>query len=610
MIRRLSFIALVFLAAGCSGGGGGSASLPAGSVNAPVTGGASGGTANAQVQILIPAPTTVASSRRAQYISSSTQSLVFAPATGNPIVVPLTPTSPGCSAGTNGTTCTVNVPLPVGANQQFLVSTFASTDGSGTALSVTKVTQSIVAGQVNPIALTLFGVPKTVTLTAQTAAIPSVAATSIPVTVTVKDASGSTIVGNSSFSDANGNAVTITLADSDTTGATKITPATLTAPGSASVAYDNYFQPTTAAITAGGTGLTNSIATLTFAQKAIAYTYSNTDTVQSMFSARASAQSLGGALKDRRRAAVAITPHQPLTLAALVPATSGSAPYQLGTNVTSQTTNYYTMIPYYVPFGMATAPSGHLYFTQGGTSYGMYDAGTTPTLPASTAVIAGTASQVLGPIALGPGGKTYAAIPGGFEQIDPTTGLALGSPVMLPSQFKPNLISHAIAVGPDGTVYLEAFEVSSNNDDVVEFSPSGGSFTFARSFWTGNSHFSGDAIFGLAVDLNNKVYVSCDNYGTIDVVPAASSGNVLPAMVYTNYNNQDDGLNVIVDRAGNIIWAAWNETLVFAPNTGGVPPPNTDPTTVWYPADSTPLQTITGIGGNAVFGTLTFGPGS
>jgi hypothetical protein len=143
---------------------------------------------------------------------------------------------------------------------------------------------------------------------------------------------------------------------------------------------------------------------------------------------------------------------------------------------------------------MATAATSHLYFTEGISTFGIYDAGTTPTLPAASAGINPVSPQTIGPIALAPGGKMYAAIPGGFEQIDPTTGLAIGNATMLPSQFLGAQISNGIAVGPDGTVYLEAFEVSTNNDDVVAFTQMAGSFTFARSFWTGNSHFSSDAI--------------------------------------------------------------------------------------------------------------------
>jgi hypothetical protein len=83
-------------------------------------------------------------------------------------------------------------------------------------------------------------------------------------------------------------------------------------------------------------------------------------------------------------------------------------------------------------------------------------------------------------------------------------------------------------------VYFEAFVRSTNNDDVVAFTSVNGTFSFARSFWTGNSHISSDVIYRRAVDKDNNVYISCDSYGTIDVVAASSSSSVLPSMMYTN----------------------------------------------------------------------------
>ncbi len=606
MIRRLSFAALALLVAGCSSGGGASPSLPAAASSAPIKGNAAvTGTANAQVQITIPAAPAATALRRAAYVSPATQSLSFQLATGQPIVVALTAGTPGCATTANGVVCTANVPLPVGANQQFIVNTYASANGSGTSLSATKVTASVVSGQANSIALTLGGVPKTVTLVAQTTPISTVASTTIPVTVTVKDASGNTIIGSTPFSDANGNAVTIVLADSDTTGATQLTPSTLTAPGSASVAYDSYFQPTTVTLTATGSGVATTTTTLTFAPKTIAFMYDYTDTLQAQFMARATAT----AKTTRRHAQVAIS-SVPETLASLLPTGSAATPYALGTNITTQAAQYKRSFNFN-PLGSATAPSGHLYFTQEATQWGIFDAGVAPTLPLGSAVIAGSANQVLGTLALGPGGKMYAGIAGGFEQINPATGAAIGSPVLVPSQFIAGYYPNAIAVGADGTVYIEAFEnTGTMSDDVLAFTPSANGFTFARSFWTGNCHHPDDAIYGLAVDRNNVVYVSTDANGTIDLVPAASSGNVLPSMTYSTYGTYYDGLNLVIDRNGNIIETAYSAMVVYAANTGSVPPGNTDPTQPYLPAVTPVLQTFSGVGGNAEFGNVAFGPGS
>jgi hypothetical protein len=605
MIRRLAFGATLLLAAGCGGG----SSIPTSNTTVTAPGAPqSTGTAPATLTIVIPnAPTTSALQRQPQYVSPATQSLSFAPATGSPIVVPLGTGTPGCVTGNSGTTCSVNVALPIGASQVFVVSTYASANGTGTPLSTTKTTQSIVTGQPNPINLTLGGVPASVVLGAPASPVPAVAATSIPVTVTVKDASGNTIVGNTPFSNASGTAVTISLSDADASGATKISPATLTAPGSATVAYDNYYQPTSALITASATGVTNATATITFAAKPLAYTFTGTDTLQLMAFTRSNAP----AAKGRRSAQTIVT--SPLTLAALLPTGNASHPYALGTNLTPQASGYAYMG--FSSFGMATAPSGHLYFTERGTQYGVFDAGTTPTLPAPSTVIGGSGTQTIGPIALGPGGIVWAGVrvgsSEGIAQINPVTGTIVGSLIPLPSQFTQTHIPQAIAVGPDGSVYIDAFDSTNGNDcEVAVFTGTGTSLSYAREFWTGNMHFSSDAIYGIAVDIHNTVYVSVDNYGTLDVVPGSSSGNVLPSMVYSNYNNYDDGLNLVVDAAGNIIWTIDEGILVIAPNTGAVPPGGTNPANPFVPGtDSTVLQTVSGTGGNAEFGNITEGPG-
>jgi hypothetical protein len=611
MIRRSLIVAVTLLAAAGCGGGGGSVPKP----SAPVTQQQQtpAQTAPASLTILIPNASSSSSSvRRTKYISPSTQSLSFTPANATAIVVPLTPTSAGCTTGANGLTCTINVPLPIGTNEPFLVSTFASTNGTGAALSVATVTQTIQAGQANPIALTLGGVPVSFAVTAPTIAVPTVAATSLPVTVTAKDASGNTIVGAGTYSDSSGNPITVTLTNSDPSGATTLAPTKFTGPGSATLTYDNYFQPVSATISGAAPNFTIASAVVAFAAKPIAYTFSNTDTVQLMFSARST-----GSKADKGRRHAQSNSNTPLTLAALLPAGSTSAPYNLGTHVTTQAAGYdYMGFPGYSamgPYGMASGPDGHLYFTENGTSYGIFDAGTTPTLPAPGSVIAGSATQVIGPIALAPHGIVYAAVVGGVQQINPATGALVGSPVLLPNTFQTNRISNAIAVGPDGSVYIDAIETGGAKFwDVAAFTQTTAGLTYSHSFWCGNFRQStNDGIFGLAVDSRSNVYASEDYFGTISVVPGSSTGNVLPSLVYSNDNNTDDGGNVIVDRIGNIIWAAYSDMYVYAPSSGSVPPGGTNPANPYYPGtDTTPLQTISGGGGSAVFFSLTFGPGS
>ena len=157
----------------------------------------------------------------------------------------------------------------------------------------------------------------------------------------------------------------------------------------------------------------------------------------------------------------------------------------------------------------------------------------------------------------------------------------------------------------------EPRDAGNTGDEVLAYTPSGGGFVFARAFWTANVHTvpTNDAIYGLAVDSTNHVYLSEDWNGTIDVVQASSSGNVLPLMVYSNDNVIDDGAQVVVDRAGNILWATYRTISIYLPNSGSVPPPGTNPANAWFPGtDTAAAQTVTGSGGP--FYALTFGPGS
>ena len=468
--------------------------------------------------------------------------------------------------------------------------------------------------------------PATATLSAPTTAIPTVAATSIPVTVTVKDASGATIVGSALFANAAGAATPITLSDTDTSGGTTISPATLSAPGSATVAYDNFFHTTTAALKASLGSSTLATATLTFAAKPIIFAYAfgvfnPGDPIVFGNNTGIESSSRSKGITGRRRAqTIPLVTTGVETLGNLLPTGSPTTPYRLGTNSSSSSAGFAQLndeivdfgaccAPSTSSFGIATAANGHAYITEYFNQPGIFDAGTTPAWPAGSSIIAAT----LGAITLGPGGKMYAAVPGRFEQINPATGAVIGAKVPVPGTFNTTNVPNAITVGKDGTVYVEAYETSSGLDDVLVFTSTASGFTFSHSFSTANTHVSSDGIFGLAVDASNNVYISCDCGGYLDIVPASSQGEVLPARVISNFHNVDDGANVLIDRTGNIIWAAWRTVSIYAPTAGSVPPPGTDPATPWAPAiDTVALQTLSDNVSpyNDAFMLLSFGPGS
>jgi hypothetical protein len=121
-----------------------------------------------------------------QYISPSTLSATISVNSGTPAVA-------NCTGGS----CTTTVLAPIGSDT-FAVSLYDAANGTGNVLSQGSATQTIVSGVANSVSVTFNGVPKTVTITTSGSAFTSVpvpSATTIPLTVTAKDAGGNTIIG-------------------------------------------------------------------------------------------------------------------------------------------------------------------------------------------------------------------------------------------------------------------------------------------------------------------------------------------------------------------------------------------------------------------------------
>jgi len=228
IVYALVASAAVFV--GCSGGGGSGSSVPTTGGNVPSQTQATG---RATFSLTIPAATSAsASNRNPQYISSNTQSMSVAVGTGTatpgaPVVSNLTPGSPGCTAGAaGGTTCTVTIAAPIGSDT-FVVTLYSGTNGSGSILSTGTIAGTVAAATANTFPLTLGGTVAaiTVSVTNGNNVIPGGYATTLPVVVTAKDASGATIIGPGNYSNP------ITLANADTSGITALSTTTVTSPG-------------------------------------------------------------------------------------------------------------------------------------------------------------------------------------------------------------------------------------------------------------------------------------------------------------------------------------------------------------------------------------------
>jgi mucin-19 len=206
-----TLVAGLALLSACGGGGGGSIVPSSGS---GTSGSKSGAAPEEHIgfSFLVPKSATTAIKafkRVPQYISSGTASItiIAVPASGSP--VPTQVTLPAGLTGTNsagtatcttvsgGSQCTVDVNAPGGTD------TFQATfyDSSGAALSTGMVTgQAISATGSNPVTITFNGIPATITVSlVNPTPLPMATATTIPIAISVQDASGATILSPGNY---------------------------------------------------------------------------------------------------------------------------------------------------------------------------------------------------------------------------------------------------------------------------------------------------------------------------------------------------------------------------------------------------------------------------
>jgi hypothetical protein len=281
MKRTIVLVTMTSLLGACGGGGG--SVMPAQNASSRP-----GGTASATMTVIVPHATTSSAARRPQYVSTATQSIAVTPSGGVRQVFALTPSSPNCVVVNNGgsnLSCTLKISAPVAQNESLGISTYASTDGTGAALSNATIVANIVSGQNNPLAATLNGIVASLSVAIAPATTTAGTSATVPVTVNALDAAGRTIIGPGGYSDASGNAISITLTTSDA-AKTTLSSGTVSAPGTAvNLAYNGsptkslyvsqtgsgglvqVFGPSatyeTVTVTAAASGAANAVASLT-----------------------------------------------------------------------------------------------------------------------------------------------------------------------------------------------------------------------------------------------------------------------------------------------------------------------------------------------------------
>jgi streptogramin lyase len=198
--RRIASTALVLAAsavlAACSSGSHAAAVTPPALKTTPV-----------QLSIVIPLPRSGASNaRRPAFVSPGTVSggIAIGPVTTNVTqAFDLSASSGNCSSSSAARTCTVTVNLPIGSDQIALVTydgPLASGKPTGHQLATATVTQTIVEGKLNTVTISLLGIPASATIVPQTTTITALGTpVTVPLTVSVYDASGNQITGTDPF---------------------------------------------------------------------------------------------------------------------------------------------------------------------------------------------------------------------------------------------------------------------------------------------------------------------------------------------------------------------------------------------------------------------------
>jgi hypothetical protein len=189
--------------------------------------------------------------RRAQYVSASTQSMSIAVGGATAVV--------NCSS-----TCEGSIDAPVG-DDTFTIKLFDAQNATGNLLATGATTQTIVADLANAVHVTLGGVAAALRLTLHPASIVPGSAGSAAVTVDALDADGNVIIGPGSYVDAAGNPIAIALSDSDTSGTSTLSKTSVSEPTSGIALNYTAALAIPPTITASASGFTDVAATLSLA---------------------------------------------------------------------------------------------------------------------------------------------------------------------------------------------------------------------------------------------------------------------------------------------------------------------------------------------------------
>jgi hypothetical protein len=560
--------------AGCAGSGGQSGAVPS------LTS-ASSGRGSASIQITIPSGSAKNSLlRQPAYISASTTQLLLdirsggSSIAGYPQTIGLTPSSPGCTAGSGSTVCTINANnLVVGS----YVANLTLMDASSNPLSAAQgIAITIVAGPAVPVDVVLSGVPHSFTVTpvvplfapgSQATSYQLVGAGKESFVVNALDIDGNVIIGPG--------APTLTATQTGGSLAVTVTAPTVAAPNMLIVAPPTAYGSGSATVTVTATypGATNAC-TQTGAVCTAAISFGMQELLVVMYQ--------GGAVSLYADAAGTMTLLKTLSLSSglsalaidangnmFVANSSAGTVSEYAPPYTAATT-VITMPAFVYPQALTTDSSGDVYVGAYNSFVYEFTPGSSMTTSTPSRTLNYTVSTVTNPNSLctDPSGNLFVSNnqgTGGNLDEFASTGTAATHSVADGSDFAENVACDGL-----GNVYIARYSALYGILEVHKYTPGlvsagvlSGTSTDPWSVW---------------VDGANNAYVANGGGAAYDVLKFAA-GSTSIALTLTSYGSEskyvaaDGGGNVFVgDASGGIVYEYASGATTSGsnlPSTGG-----------------------------------------
>jgi sugar lactone lactonase YvrE len=455
------------------------------------------------------------------------------------------------------TVWTGQIAAPLGSDT-FTITLYDAQNAAGNLLSTGSLTQTIAQSVANAVNVTLNGVVAALAVVLNPTGVQTGLATSVAVTVNALDADGNTIVGPGSYVTAGGSPLgTITLSDSDTSGATLLSAFTLAAPASGiTLAYNGaaIANPTIGA-SATGVARGSNVLTLNVATSTV-YVANETNNTITEYASNANGNiaptvTIGGSLTSLNSPrAVAVDANGKIYVAN----TAGNSVTEYAANATGNQAPLATIVGPNTnldgPQGIAVDKNGLIYVANTySISLTVYAANTSGNM-SPIATISGSNTDLAGLIgvAVDANGIIYATNGTNVVNQAVITFAANSNFNALPTAIisGTNTILSApigLALEPNGNI---AVANADNNSVTVYGANPSGNLNEGPAVRIAGANTGLSLPTGVAVDASGNIYVSNDGpTPSVTVYSATANGAVPPAATISGGNTGLDAPNGI-----------------------------------------------------------------